>query len=342
MKWRIGLLLGCIVAAPLAATAWDAYGHRTITYLALDGLSPDMPGWLRDPVIRDRITSQANEPDRWKGWPADQLQHINKPDHYLDVEQLKDFGLTLESMPRLRREYLRAMAVAKHVHPENVRPYDATHDPARVHEWPGFALQAIDENYAKLAATFNEIRILEKLNNPARAYQLEQLKNDAIFHMGVLAHFVEDIAQPLHTTVYYNGWEGDNPNGYTTEHKIHYLIDSGLEQHNLTYEELKKHAKYDTKVNAHDTWDDVQKYFLRSHALVERVYQLERDGQLAEEPGRQLIIDRATDAAAMLAAMYNAAWESAKPTEKQIRNWVKYNNFRAASRIAEQKQKEAK
>ena len=32
---------------------------------------------------------------------------------------------------------------------------------------------------------------------------------------------VADGSQPLHVTVQYNGWTGPNPNGYTTEHKIH-------------------------------------------------------------------------------------------------------------------------
>lgn len=326
--WRcFWVALGMALATPLVALSWDAYGHRTITYLALDGLSPNMPAWLREKDIRDRIATQANEPDRWKGWPSDTLNHINRPDHFLDIELLDEFGLTLDTMPRLRREYVRAMAVSKYVHPEMVSPYDSTHDPARAHEWPGFVMQAIDENYAKLQSTFQQIQILEALNEPARKYQLEQLKSNAIFHMGVLSHFVADACQPLHTTKYYNGWIGDNPHGYTTAHTIHSKIDGALESHGLTYANLKPHEKFDTKVNAQDIWEDLHDYIRRSHAEVETIYQLEQDGTLSGDKGRDLIIDRVTDGASMLAALYSAAWESSKPTDKQIKDWVRYNQF---------------
>ena len=46
--------------------------------------------------------------------------------------------------------------------------------------------------------------------------------------MGILAHFVGDAAQPLHTTKHHHGWKGDNPNGYTTENSIHAYIDGGV------------------------------------------------------------------------------------------------------------------
>ena len=42
-----------------------------------------------------------------------------------------------------------------------------------------------------------------------------------MFYAGWLGHYVADGSQPLHTTIQYNGWTGPNPNGYTTEHKIH-------------------------------------------------------------------------------------------------------------------------
>ena len=330
---RIALLaLAAVLLAP-ATIAWDAYGHRTITYLALKGLPADASAWLRSQDTADRVAFQSNECDRWKGWTTDSLHHINKPDHYIDVELLDEFGLTLETVPRLRGEYLRAMAVSKHLHPEMVSPYDATHDPARTQEWPGFALHAIDENYAKLQATFNEIQILEQVNDSRREHQLRQARENAIFHMGLLAHFVGDVAQPLHTTKHHNGWVGDNPEGYVSERGIHYAMDGAPEDHKLTVDMLASHVKYDTKLNAADPWDDVLDYLRRSHALVETVYKLQRDGQLDRQPGRELIIERISDGASMLSALYWGAWTSSKPTEKQIADWVRYNNFDAESKL---------
>ena len=50
----------------------------------------------------------------------------------------------------------------------------------------------------------------------------------ASYVMGVMGHYVGDATQPLHTTKHYNGWVGDNPEGYTTSRKIHSWIDGGF------------------------------------------------------------------------------------------------------------------
>jgi hypothetical protein len=256
------------------------------------------------------------------------LRHENDPDHYLDVELLDQFGLTLETVPKLRREYLRAMAIAKHVHPEKVNPYDASQDPARTHEWPGFVLHATAEHYAKLQAAFNQVRILQRLNDPARKHQLEQARAIAVYHLGALSHFVADIAQPLHTTKHYNGWLGDNPKGYVWRDDFHAYIDEGFtDRHDIGLAQLRPHVKYDARVNAADPWDDAVTYLRRSHALMEPLYELERDGKLDTPEGKSFIIERLADATSMISAMIWAAYTSAEPTEEQLTSWVHYNGF---------------
>src|SRR5262245_15081852 len=125
------------VLAPLAltplASAWDAVGHRAITWLALDGLSPDTPAWLKEKARVHSIGWEASEPDRWRGIRSPYLAHENNPDHYIDLEDLNHFGLTLESLPKLRYQYVAAMAVARHEHPSGVdgklKPYNPKLDP---------------------------------------------------------------------------------------------------------------------------------------------------------------------------------------------------------------------
>lgn len=318
-----------ILQASMPAWAWNAHGHRTITYLALDGLPADAPAWLRDAEVRNRIAFQSNEPDRWRGWPADCLEHVNNPNHYLDLDDLGAFGLTLDSLPPLRGQYLRTLAVAKHVHPENVPAYDAKDDPTNSKEWPGFLPYAITEHYAALQAAFNQIRILESLNDPRRAFQLEQSRANAIYHMGMLSHFVGDAAQPLHTTRHHHGWVGENPNRYTTERGFHSFIDGRvLDIHGLTYASLKGGMEYGRAVDAKDPWKDVLAHIQRSFVEVEPLYRLERDKELEGPRGKQFIETRLRDGASMLAALYSAAWSSSAPTQKQIEDWVKYNNFK--------------
>ncbi|MBL8762848.1 MAG: hypothetical protein JNM07_01090 [Phycisphaerae bacterium] len=331
---RLTLAAAFVALAVSAAPGWDAHGHRLITLLALDGLSGSMPAWLRDDASRARVAYQSTEPDHWRGPRDPMLDHENSPDHYIDIEKLDQFGLTFDSLPRFRYEYLRAMAVAKHVHPEGVEEYDERKDPERSKEWPGYLPYSIAEHYAKLRASFYTLRILERLNDPARADQVAQARANVEYHMGILSHFVGDAAQPLHTTRHHHGWVGPNPAGYTTERSVHAYIDGKvLELHNLTYDALKADPRApgtDRAVAAADPWDDCRAHIRRSFDKVEPLYALEKDGGLRELRGKEFITERLTDASAMLAALYRAAWESSAPTDDDVKNFLRFDGFRPA------------
>ncbi len=316
-----------------ACSAWNAHGHRTVTVLAIDALPTSMPAWLKDPGVRERIAHQACEPDRWRGCPSVHLSHENAPDHYIDVDQLDEFGLTLDTVPPLRNEYLRALIIAKHEHPESVSPYDVSKDKDRTKEWPGFAPHAIMEHYAKLRSSFQTLRMMEALEEPSRALQIEQEKANVIYHMGVLSHFVGDVAQPLHTTKHHHGWVGENPNGYTTDYRFHAYIDGDvLTLHGIGEASLASIMKRSRSVNAEDPWTDALRHIERSFEQVAPLYELERTGALKGEPGRKFIEARLIDGADMLAAMYEAAWTASEPTDQQILNFVKFDEFRAPGR----------
>jgi hypothetical protein len=338
MSSKVGLLfVSAMVAIGGAgpALAWDAHGHRTVTLLALDGLPAEAPTWLSDPMVRDRIAYQSTEPDHWRTINDPILGHENGPDHYMDVEKLEWFGLTLESLPHFRYEYLRDMAVAKHVHPEQIKePYDAAKDRDHTREWPGYLPYSIAEHYAKLRSSWNTLRALERVNDPkiATPAALEQARANVINEMGQLSHFVGDAAQPLHTTRHHHGWEGANPGGYTTNKAFHAEIDGRvLEIHNLQESTLKGAAHYGVKINAADPWEDSIAYIQRSFTKVEPLYALEKSGELKKEAGKQFITERLTDAASMLEAMYWAAYSSSEPTAQQVESLRKFDGFKAGS-----------
>jgi hypothetical protein len=327
MRRALPLVLLLLAATP-TVFAWGARGHRTITCLAIDGLPADAPAWMRDPATRLRIADESNEPDRLRGTPLPVLGHENDPEHYLDVEDLEQFGLTLETISPFRYDYVRDMAVAKYVHPEMVEPYDPTKDKDHAKEWPGFLPHAIAEHYARLRASFNTLRILDSLNDTARAEQLLMARENCIHEMGMLSHFVGDGAQPLHTTRHHHGWVGENPNHYTTDRGFHSYIDTGVvEHHGLTVASVFHVVKFGVTVNADDPWAQTIRYIRRSFEKVEPLYILQRDGQLQKEAGKEFIIERFADAASMLSAMYWAAWTSSKPDERQVQAWVKFNNL---------------
>lgn len=333
MNFGIAIASVCLFNHAVApALAWDAHGHRTITRLALDGFvqnagaAAPLPDWLTTESARAQIAFQSSEADRYRGTRSNYLGHENNPDHFLDIEDLETFGLTLSTMPPLRYQYVAAMAVSRHVHPDEHQPHNPRLNPTGDQEWPGFVAHAIAEHHAKLTSAFKTVRTLEKLNDPARAAQLEMARANVLVHMGHLSHFVGDSAQPLHTTRHHHGWVGENPKGYTTERGIHSFIDGTiLTIHGLNYVSLKDAAKFETKVDVGDPWRDVLNYLQRSHDEVEPLYALHQSGQLVQEPGKAFITERLLDASAMLSAMYASAWAASAPTDKDVQDFVFYD-----------------
>ncbi len=315
-----------VAALAMPAPAWNSHGHRTVTYLAFDRLPPEAPSWLRESA--DTVAFLSNQADRWRGWRSPALGHEHKPDHFLNIETLAEFGLTLRTLPPLRNEYLRAAAVAKYADPQRVSPYDAADDPERAHEFPGFLPHAILEQYVKLQATLNDVRVLEKLADPQREFQLLAARQTAQVHMGMLSHFVGDAAQPLHTTRHYNGWVGDNPAGFTENNRFHAYIDGGvLAHHGLNFDGLRAPAPLPA-LNAREPWDDILSYIERSHSRMIPLYELEKDGRLLQAPGREFVAERLNDAGGMLGALIWNAYVSAAPNDKQMADFVFYDNMR--------------
>src|SRR5215472_12501525 len=91
--------LFCVLAPALAiqlnlspARAWDYEGHRLVNQLALASLPTNFPQFVHAPAAAERIAFLAGEPDRWRNVQDLPLRHANGPDHYIDLEQLADYG----------------------------------------------------------------------------------------------------------------------------------------------------------------------------------------------------------------------------------------------------------
>lgn len=328
MLRRLPLWTAWMVVAWAAsvASAWSAHGHRLVTRLALDGLGPELPAWLHEGAVVDRIMEQSNEPDRWRGTRRLAIAHEANPEHYIDVEDLEPLGLTLSGLPEFRYDYVKAMTRARLEHPDRVPPYNAEKDADHVKEWPGFLPYAIAEHFAKLQSSFNTLRILESVKGGERGAGVAQARENVIYEMGILSHFVGDAAQPLHTTRHHHGWVGPNPAGYTRENGFHAYIDGRVvELHGLNYESLRPAMKYERRVSAADPWKDCLEYIQRSFDEVEPLYTMEKAGELTGPGGKALISERLCDAGSMLAALYNAAWEASKPTDREVAAFLRYS-----------------
>lgn len=328
-----------------AAAAWDATGHRAITWLAIDAMtSKDAPAFIKQREDFLSIGWQAGEPDRWRGVRIGVLVHENAMDHFLDIEDLEEFGLAIDTISPLRYRYVRDMAVARAVHKDGDRPaatgdlgkreerppYNERLDPTGQKEWPGFLPHAMAEHHAKLVSAFKTYRQLTALNDPARAHQLAMTKANIMVEMGILSHFVGDAAQPLHTTKHFNGWVGANPNNYTTANTFHAYIDGGvLALHGLNFDSVKgmRACKAREIADVNNPWPEIIAHIKRSHETVERLYELERTGELKQERGKRFIAERLNDGAEMLAGLYDAAWKASELGPKDLEDLVKYDAF---------------
>src|SRR5215831_5155679 len=90
----------CAVAVLFAWTrnssAWDYEGHRVVNQLALASLPTNFPAFVRTAEAMERVQFLAGEPDRWRNTPDLPLQHCQEPEHFMDMEELTQFGLNAE------------------------------------------------------------------------------------------------------------------------------------------------------------------------------------------------------------------------------------------------------
>jgi hypothetical protein len=102
------------------------------------------------------------------------------------------------------------------------------------------------------------------------------VEHAVVFYAGWLGHYVADGSQPLHTTIQYNGWVGPNPNGYTTEHKIHALFETTYVAQNIAAKDFSDLVHAPERLT--DPFQQYVAYLRESNGHVETVYALEKAG----------------------------------------------------------------
>jgi hypothetical protein len=324
MHLRRLALVALLPLAVLDCRAWDYPGHRIVNQLALAGLPADFPAFVKTPEAAARIAFLAGEPDRWRNAPDLPLQHENKPDHYLDMEDLDDAGIPLEKLSEFRYVFAAQLAAARTAHPEKFAVINPDKNKDHVAELIGFLPWCITENYGKLKSAFSYLKTYEQYGTPE---EVSNARANALYIMGVMGHYVGDGSQPLHVTKHHNGWVGDNPHHYTTWARIHAWIDGGyIAKINLTEADLLPHAKPARVLEATATGErdpiftDVLAYLTATHAQVEPFYKLDKTGALksdaADSPaaaGRTFISEQLLRGGEMLSSLWLTAYRTAEP-----------------------------
>jgi hypothetical protein len=270
--------------------AWDYEGHHAVNELALASLPSDF-GIQLTPALQDRIEFLAGEPDRWRNTSDLPLKHVNGPDHYFDLEDLKLCGLTPETLPVMRYDFVADLARARAEQPERFPPIDPAKDADHTRELDGFLPWAITEYYEKLKSDFSVLKAFQ--THGGTPEEIANAQADIVYVMGVMGHFVGDGSQPLHTTRYFNGWDpGDNPKGYTTRPTFHAWIDGGYFRKvggikvQLLIDKIQPATRIPNADDPEAFFRYVVAYLVAQNKFVEPLYEMDKNGQLTGESGK--------------------------------------------------------
>jgi len=311
-----------LTAAP-ASRAWDYEGHRLINQLALDSLPASFPDFVRAPAARERIGFLGGEADRWRNTPDLEFKHCNGPDHYFDLDLLEPYGLSVERVSPFRYEFTAQLALGRAAHPANFPAIDPLKDADRTKTLIGFLPWTITEFQGRLKSAFSYLREYESNGTPE---EIANARENIVFFMGLMGHFIGDGAQPLHNTKHHHGWVGDNPHGYSTNYSIHSWIDGGyIQQFGVSADKLRaklRPAKLllgpQSGAAATNVFQPVMAYLVEQFKQVEPLYKLEKAGKLSgrrelSQEGHDFITGQMLKASQMLGDLWLTAWQQAPP-----------------------------
>jgi len=292
-KSYLGLVLAGLVSfgfqSPMAH-AWGNEGHRMINRLAASSLPADVPAFLRSPAAVNEMEYLGPEPDRWRSPAEPELAAAQALEHFIDLEPADALG----PLPHKRLDF-EAKVFASGQRPEKI----------------GLQPWVTTEVWERLKAAMREYR-----NLSAAKQDTAPVEQAIIFYAGWLGHYVGDGSMPLHVTIQYNGWVGPNPNGYTTEHRIHSLFESQFVGASIHLADVQAKMTPSQPLPG-DIFDEYVAYLRHTGTYVEKVYQLEKVGGFignGTDESRAFAAERLAAGASMLRDMIAAAWvESAKP-----------------------------
>jgi len=272
--------------------AWGNNGHTWINRIAAQKIPTSMPSFLGTRSAVERIAYLGPEPDRWRGATEYALNDAQSPDHFINLERIEGLG----DLPRGRYEFYKLLYEKRAAAKTNGDEY--------LPENVGLQPYITMEIFERLKAAFREYRKLK-----GAGQQTDAVEQDIIFYAGWLGHYVADGSQPLHTTINHDGWVEANPQGFTTEHGIHWRFENDFVNRAITPQSFSSLVGPAKKLA--DPFADYQKYLWASHALVAKVYEFDKakafDGAGTPESVK-FTEQRLAAGAQMLLDLWYTAW----------------------------------
>jgi hypothetical protein len=288
-----------MVIWPRNAQGWGTHGHELSGRAAAMKLPAETPRFFRNAA--NQLAYLNPEPDRWRSRDESNLDKAldsaAAPDHFLDLELVPPAAFNAVNRHDFTAELIKA----------GQKPTTT-----------GFVPFRILELFQRLRVEFRLWRA-EKNSNRRRWIE-QRIINDA----GILGHYVTDVANPLHTTIHYNGWSGDNPKGYTTftrENGIHYRFEELYVQTHIQLNDalpLIGAARVIEKPR-----EEIWNYLRASNTLVEQLYILDKqepfDDKTVSLEHKKFVSARLAAGAQMLRDLWWTAWvTSAQPATAMV------------------------
>ena len=268
---------------------WWSGGHGILTRAAVKASPNELPEFFRSGG--GMIAHCAYDPDVSKNRGTPAVSSSEHSEHYVDLELLKG-----RSLPKNRYEFIKLCAELG-TRPEKV----------------GFVPYAVAEWTERLAVAFAEHR-----KWPHNVF----IQNKCLVYAGFLAHYAQDMCQPLHLTVDYNGRR--QPDGTVLHKGIHEKVDALVE-----FLEMKPAALAEAQdiTMLDNLITDISKSVENGHNLVDRVYDLAdslpnpRDKEWTSVPEViEFAHERAREAVRFTACLYLTAWRISKTVE--LPSWL--------------------
>lgn len=279
---RLCLTLTCaILLFGSRGEAWWPKGHGLLTRAAVNALPEEVPAFFR--AGETAIGHYALDPDVSKNKGAPFVRKAEFPEHFIDLEYLKGSAL-----PKYRYEYI-PLCAKLGVRPEKV----------------GFLPYALSEWTHRLAVAFAEHR-----KWPSSPF----IQDKCLVYAGFIAHYAQDMCQPLHLTIHYNGRA--NPDGSSPGTGIHQKVDGLIQHLKLTPEVMVRGQKikpYD------DLMEAIFDQIYAGRKLIDLVYELgpdlpdlEGEKWMPVSSVEKFTIERGREATRFTAALYLTAWKISK------------------------------
>jgi len=274
MKLFRNTLILCSLILATPAWAWWGGGHDILTQASVKALPEEMPEFFRS--AEKMIAHYVYDPDISKARGTPHARQAEYGEHYFDVELLKGHPI-----PEGRDAHIQLCAEL------GISPRKIGTLPYALAEWT-----------ERLTVAFAEHR--KWPDNPS-------IQNKCFVYAGFLSHYAQDMCQPLHLTIHFDGIVQED--GTRLHAGIHEKVDSSIEHLKLNPTVLATEQQVEP---VGDLMPAIVKQIMAGYNLVDNVYALAADLQDLKNPTSALVDftnERARESVRWTTSLYLTAWQ---------------------------------